>query len=220
MLKEFLQLVKAAFLIAGFSTFMNPAYCQQNIIADKDNTHPELTRQQYSPAKIYSIHAIPNNGFNEIQWAAVGEDDTRRFIVEYSVDGINYQTAGESLPLTGMYSLKHYTPDTRSMLYRIRMEKKDGRFYNSSIFFLDGIDYGPVKIYPAMVEGNTINMQLGFPVERLSVFSSSGQQVFAKEMGGFMGATQVVVPSLSKGTYMITFYGKDWQSTERFMIGR
>ena len=220
MWKEFLQPVKATFLIAGFSTLMNSAFSQQNIIADKDNTHPEITRQQYTPAKIYSIRAISNNGYNEIQWSAVAEQDTRRFIVEYSTDGINYQTAGESLPLTGEYSVKHSTPETRSILYRIRMEKKDGNFFNSAVFLLDGYDHAPVKIYPTMVEGNTINLQLWFPVEGINVFSSSGQQVFAKEMGGFMGSTQVVIPSLSLGTYMMTFYGKSWQSTQRFTIGR
>jgi hypothetical protein len=39
----------------------------------------------------------------------VAEEDTRRFIVEYSADGINYQSAGELTPLKGDYSLKHYT---------------------------------------------------------------------------------------------------------------
>ena len=220
MWKVILQAVKATALIAGFSTLMNSAYGQQNIIADKDNTHPELTRQQYTPAKIYSIRIIPNNGYNEIQWSAVAEQDIRRFIVEYSTDGINYQTAGESLPLTGEYSIKHYTFDIRSMLYRIRMEKQDGRFFNSAVFLLDGDDHAPVKIYPTMIEGNTVNMQLWIPIERISIFSSSGQQVFAKEMGGFMGSTQVVIPALSKGTYTMTFYGKGWQSTDRFIIGR
>ena len=220
MWKEFLQYVRAAFLVAGFSTLINSANGQQNIIADKDNTHPELTRQQFMPPKIFSIRAIPNNGFNEIEWSAVAEQDTRRFIVEYSTDGVNYQTAGESSPLTGEYKLKHYTPDTRSILYRIRMEKKDGRFFNSAIFLLDGYDHAPVKIYPTMVEGNTINMQFWIPVERINIFSSSGQQVFAKEMAGFMGSTQIVIPSLSRGTYMMTFYGKGWQSTDRFIIGR
>ena len=64
------------------------------------------------------------HGYNEIQWSAVAKEDTRRFIVEYSVDGINYQSAGELTPLAGNYSLKHYTLDTRTFLYRIRMEKK------------------------------------------------------------------------------------------------
>jgi hypothetical protein len=33
------------------------------------------------------------------------------------------------------------------------MEKKDGRFFNSISFLLDGVDIAPVKIYPTIVEG-------------------------------------------------------------------
>ena len=139
MRKMILQLVKATFPIAaGFSTFIYSAYSQQNIIAGKDDTHPEIAAQQYSSAKIYKLSAVKMHGYNEIQWSAVAEQDTRRFIVEYSADGINYQSAGELTPFAGNYSLKHYTLDTRTFLYRVRMEKKDGHFFNSVSFLLGG----------------------------------------------------------------------------------
>ena len=220
MRKVILQIVKATFpILAGFSTFINPAYSQQNVIADKDDTHPEITVQQYSSAKIYKLSAVQMQGYNEIQWSAVAEDDTRRFIVEYSSDGINYQSAGELTPLTGNYSLKHYTLDTRTFLYRIRMEKKDGRFFNSMRFLLGGVDIGPVKIYPTIVEGNTLNLRMAFPVHRMSIISLDGKQVMAKDLGGIVGTTQVAIPVLSKGQYLVTFYGNGWQSTEKFLIG-
>jgi len=220
MRKWILQLVKATFpLAAGFSTLIGSAYSQQNIIAGKDDTHPEITAQQYSSAKIYKLSAVQMHGYNEIQWSAVAEEDTRRFIVEYSADGINYQSAGELTPLAGNYTLKHYTLDTRTFLYRIRMEKKDGRFFNSVNFVLGGVAIAPVKIYPTIVEGNTLNLQMAFPVQRMSVISFDGKQVMAKELGGIAGTTQVAIPVLSKGQYLVTFYGSGWQSTEKFMIG-
>src|SRR6187402_2139742 len=141
MRKVILQLVKATFaIIAGFSTLINPAFSQQNIIAGKDDTHPEITAQQYSSAKIYKLSAVQMQGYNEIQWSAAAEQDTRRFIVEYSTDGVNYKSAGDVTQITGTYNLKHYTFDTRTFLYRIRMEKKDGRFFNSVSFLLGGND--------------------------------------------------------------------------------
>jgi hypothetical protein len=220
MRKVILQLVKATFPIAaGFSTLINPAISQQNIIAGKDDTHPEIAAQQYSSAKIYKLSAIQMHGYNEIQWSAVAEDNTRRFIVEYSTDGINYQSAGELTPLTGNYSLKHYTLDTRTFLYRVRMEKKDGRFFDSMRFLLGGVDIGPVKIYPTIVEGNTLNLRMAFPVHRMSIISLDGKQVMAKDLGGIVGTTQVAIPVLSKGQYLVTFYGNGWQSTEKFMVG-
>jgi hypothetical protein len=220
MRKVILQIVKAAFPIAaGFSTLINPTYSQQNIIAGKDDTHPEIAAQQYSSAKIYKLSAVQLHGYNEIQWSAAAEEDTRRFIVEYSADGINYQSAGELTPFAGNYILKHYTLDTRTFLYRVRMEKKDGRFFNSMSFLLGGVDIAPVKIYPTIVEGNKLSLRMAFPVHRMNIISLDGKQVMQKDLGGIAGTTQVSIPVLSKGQYLVTFYGNGWQSTEKFMIG-
>ncbi len=221
MRKVILQFVKAAFpLAAGFSTLMNSANCQQNIIADKDNTRPETRNQFIVPARITSFNANRANGYNDIQWSAVREDDTRRFIVEYSTDGINFQTAGAMTPVNGLYSLKHYTFDTRPMLYRIRVEKTDGKFFNSEQFLLDGIDVLPVMVYPTIVEGSVVNVIAAFPVERVNIVSTNGQQVFAQDMGGITGTARVTIPTLNTGTYLMTSYGNGWKSTSRIVVGR
>lgn len=219
MRKVILQFVKATVLIAGFSTLMNAAHAQQNIIDKKDETHPELARELSAAARIHSFSAIPLHGYNEIQWSAIAEEDTRRFIVEYSADGINYQTAGEVTPFNGLYRLKHYTLDERTFLYRIRMEKKDGRYFNSSAFLLGGVDARPVKLYPTIVEGNLVNVEMYLPVERINIISMDGKQVLQKTIAGNAGYARITIPSLSKGTYLMTFYGNGWQSTEKFMIG-
>ncbi len=221
MRKVILQLVKATFpIVAVFSTFISTASGQQNITANKDDTHPEISDRQYIHARITTFSAAGFTGYNEVQWSAISEQDTRRYIVEYSVDGINYQTAGEALVTTGAYTVKHYTQDIGSFLYRIRIEKKDGRTVNSVSFMLEGDDQPPVKIYPTMVEGNTINLKMDFPVESLRVNNASGQQVYTRNMGGTTGTTQIVLPALGKGIYWMTFYGNGWKSTEKFIIGR
>ncbi len=219
MRKEILQFVKATALIAGFSTLMNTADGQQNIIDKKDDTHPEISAQQSLPAKIYQFSAVKMHGYNEIKWEAAAEGDTKKFIVEYSSDGINFLSAGEVTPVTGVYTLKHHTLDSRTFLYRIRMEKKDGRFFNTGSFLLGGIDARPVILYPTIVENHSVNLQMYLPVHRVNIISTDGKQVMQKELGGTSGFTQMSVPVLSKGTYLITFYGNGWQSTEKFMIG-
>ena len=219
MRKVILQFVKATAMIAGFSTLMNAAYGQQNIIDKKDDTHPEISDQQSLPAKIYQFSAARLNGYNEIKWQAAAEDDTKKFIVEYSSDGINFQSAGEVTPITGIYTLKHHTMDTRTFLYRIKMEKKDGRFFNTGSFLLGGIYARPVILYPTIIENNSVNLQMYLPVHRMNIISTDGKQIMQKDMGGNAGFTQVAIPSLSKGIYLVTFYGNGWQSTEKFMIG-
>ena len=220
MRKVILQFVKATFPIAaGFSTLISSAYSQQHIIAGKDDTRPEITAQQYMPAKIYRFSAVQMNGYNEIKWLAAAEEDTRRFIVEYSTDAINFQTAGEITPVAGDYILKHYILDSRTFLYRIRMEKKDGKFFSTASFLLGGVDIAPVTLYPTIVTGNTVNLQMYLPVHRMSIISFDGKQVMAKDLGGITGTTQVALPVLGRGQYVVTFYGNGWQSTEKFMIG-
>jgi hypothetical protein len=217
MRKVILQFIIATAMI-GFSTLMNTAYSQQNIIDKKDDTHPEISAQQSVPAKIYQFSAVKLNGYNEIKWQAAAEEDTRKFIVEYSSDGINFQSAGEVTPITGMYTLKHQILDSRTFLYRIRMEKKDGRFFSTGSFLLGGIDARPVMLYPTIVEGNTMNLQMYLPVQRINIISTDGKHIMQKDIGGTAGFTQVAIPALSKGIYLVTFYGNGWQSTERFMI--
>lgn len=219
MRNAFLHFVKAIAMSAGFFTLMNAAYGQQNIIDKKDDTHPEISAQQAMPARIYQFSATKLNGYNEIKWQAAAEEDTKKFIVEYSSDGVNYQSAGEVTPITGMYTLKHQTLDSRTFLYRIRMEKKDGRFFNTGSFLLGGIDARPVLLYPTIVENYSVNLQMYLPVHRINIISTDGKQVMQKDLGGTSGFTQLSVPVLSKGTYLITFYGNGWQSTEKFMIG-
>jgi len=219
MRKTILQFVRATATLAAFSIVMNSAYSQQNIIDKKDDTRPEISAQQSEPAKIHQFSAVKMIGYNEIKWRAADEEDTRKFIIEYSSDGINFQSAGEVTPITGIYTLKHHTQDARTFLYRIRMEKKDGRFFSTGSFLLGGVDARPVKIYPTIVEGNTVSLQMYLPVHRVSIISPDGRQVMAKDLGGLAGNTQIAIPVLSKGQYLVTFYGNGWQSTEKFMIG-
>ena len=199
--------------LLGFSV-----YSQQNIIVNKDNTRPETTRQLTMAAKITSLKVDRFNGYNEVQWGAVGEQDTRRFVAEYTTDGRDYQTAGELAPLNGFYGLKHYTFETRPMIYRLRIEKKDGSFYYTQETLLDGIAKTFTTIYPTTVRGNVINVIAGVPAERATIVGMEGQNIFSKELGGLTGSFTMAIPGLKKGIYWITFYGRGWNNTIPFLV--
>src|SRR5687768_5651680 len=118
MRKQVSDIFRAVLIITtGWLAQVFPVYSQQDIIVNKDNTRPETTRQLSVPARVTAIKVIRYNGYNEIQWGTFGEQDTRRFIVEYSTDGSNFQTAGELAPHSGFYQLKHYITDNRPKVY-------------------------------------------------------------------------------------------------------
>jgi hypothetical protein len=194
------------------------SFAQQHVIANKDNTRPETNIQTSSPAIITSFKAVKFNGYNEISWTTLSEQGTRKFIVEYSADAVNFQTGGQVLSTDGKYTLKHYTQDTRPLMYRVKIEELTGKFSYSPEIVLDGTEIPPVRIYPTIVTGSVINANAGLPVERLTITSADGQQQFAKDLNGVRDFIPIVIPSLGKGIYYITFYGNGWKSTSRFLI--
>lgn len=224
MWKAVLQSAKATFpLITGLlSTLIviNPIYAQQYVVTNKDQTRPETVRQfDPPPVRIFTFTATRFNGYNEIQWNAVREQGTRRFIAEYSYDGYNFKTAGQVMSVDGSYNLKHYTLDNRSALYRIRIEDLNGNFYYTDNVLLNGANLSPVTIYPTVVTGNIINANTYFPVERITIAGVDGQQLFAKDMNGATDFMKINIPSLNRGWYLMIFYGNGWKSTSKFIIG-
>jgi hypothetical protein len=192
---------------------------QQNIIADKDLTRPEINRNNHRSPAVVSISARMSNGYNDIQWTSVQEDATRKYIVEYSKNGIDFQTAGEVVANNRMvYTVRHSTFESGPLLYRLKMEDLDGRYTYSRYALLEGLTLSPVKIYPTIISGNAVNASAYFPVERVIVFNSSGQQVYAQDIGGRAELLNIPVPTLAKGMYWMVFYGRDWKTTEKFIV--
>lgn len=192
---------------------------QQHIIADKDLTRPEINRNNNRPPAIVTISARMSNGYNDIQWTSVQEEDTRKYIVEYSKNGIDFQAAGEVIANNRMvYTVKHSNFEAEPLLYRLKMEDMDGRHTYSRYTLLEGIPMTPVKIFPTIISGNAVNASAYFPVERVIVFNSSGQQVYAQDIGGRSELLNIPIPNLSKGMYWMVFYGRDWKTTEKFIV--
>ena len=76
----------------------------------------------------------------------------------------------------------------------------------------------PITIYPTIITGNTVNVNTSLAVERIVIYSGNGVQVFAKEMNGQRDFIPLVIPSLGKGIYWMTFYGNGWKTTSKFII--
>jgi len=207
-------------LITGFLfiIFSRPLNAQQHIIVNKDNTRPETSRQ-FNLYNLASFTAIQQNGYNEIQWQAPPNDAGNKFIIEYSFDGINFLAGEQVLSNNGIYKYQHYIRDTRPLLYRVRIDGIAGSLSHSGAILPRGINISPVQIQQNIVSGNTVNVTAQFPVERVTVVSGEGIQLFAKDVNGLKDFIPIAIPSLSRGIYFMTFYGNGWKSTSRFVIG-
>jgi hypothetical protein len=219
MWKESLRLVKTTFpLLTAMILCSATVLAQPNVTNQKDNTHPEVNTISTSPAFIAFFRAARFNGYNDIEWTALAEQDTRKYIIEYSINGVDYTSAGELMAGQGSYHLKHNLSDERPLLYRVKAEQLNGKYFYSASIILKGIPDEPVKIYPTIITGSIVNVIAQWPVEKISIYSEGGAQVLIKDMGGKTDRMTVGLPGLGKGLYFITFYGREWKSTSKFII--
>jgi hypothetical protein len=196
-----------------------PAFTQQNIIAGVDNTHPEFDRLRAEKPIVTQFIVTVGNNCNEIRWAAVQEKEVRKYIVEFTTDGVNYQTAGEMAASNKPYLLKHYFNYEHPILYRIRTEQLNGLLFTSESIPANAYgDTRLVEIYPTIVTGNTLNMNAGAPVEKVNIISGNGVQVYEKSLGGQRDKITFVVPSLQSGMYFVVISGNYWKTTEKIIV--
>jgi hypothetical protein len=98
------------------------------------------------------------------------------------------------------------------------MELVNNKFIYQDGIAVDGINSSPVQIYPTIIQGNIVNVNAYWPVERITITSGSGAQVYTKDTNGQKDFMSVSIPSFGKGLYWMTFYGRGWKTTNKFII--
>jgi hypothetical protein len=196
------------------------AAAQQNIISDVDNTHPEIDRLFTHKAIITGFAVREGNNSNEIYWTAAQDEEVRKYIVEYSANGIDFQSAGEVLANSARsYSVTHTFNYEHPMLYRLRTEQLNGKYFYTTAVPSEG--YGGtrvVQLYPTIISGNTVNLIAALPIDKINVIAPNGVQVYERAVGGQRDNMTVVLPSLSHGLYYMVFTGRNWKATEKFIV--
>lgn len=204
-------------MVTAGLVMITAADAQQNVISQKDNTRPGQAIPVVS-GEMASLTVIRKGDANEISWTAMNEDNVRQYVVEYSYNGIDYQAAGNPVAVGAPYLVKHTLRDALAMLYRLKIEKLDGQFIYTRSVSSDGVVKAPVRIYPTIISGDMVNVFAAEPVQRLVITSGSGEQAFVKDINGQRDYIPVAIPSLAKGMYWVTFYGKGWKYTDKILM--
>jgi hypothetical protein len=100
---------------------------QQWVVVNKDRTRPVEMLQTFTnnistlnapvvSSSFNNVEIIRNNGYHEIHWSTMNETSVRKFIIEYSVNGVDYLEAGQVIPTGKPYINNHYTTDAPPIL--------------------------------------------------------------------------------------------------------
>lgn len=161
-------------------------------------------------------------GYNELKWTTVYEENTKKFIVEYSTNGRNYLPAGEVLSTLSSsgdsYSFKHHTNNTGLLFYRLRIMDIDQSARYSPVISISSRGEAGIKLYPSVIANGVLQVNSGPSIEKIDLFSFDGRHVYSKLMNGVSGYFTIPLPALQKGMYLVRLTGKAFQQTEKIVI--
>jgi glucose/arabinose dehydrogenase len=164
----------------------------------------KIIRPLVLPVSLLSFSGDKQISYNELRWNTADEQDLSRFVIEYSLDGISWMSAGERSAINQagnhQYSFSHFTSETAKLFYRLRIEDNAGRLTYSAIISLNG-KAGSIRVYPTIIKDGIMRVNTEKPVTRIDILDTNGALVFSKQTGNQQGYFSVTLPVLGHGIY-------------------
>ncbi|HMU09362.1 MAG TPA: T9SS type A sorting domain-containing protein, partial [Ferruginibacter sp.] len=173
------------------------------------------------PVTLLDVSATAFNGYNEITWRTVNEQNVSFFEIEFGTDAVNFTVAGRvnaiNIPPSNNYSFRHTISLFTKLFYRLKITDRNGRISYSDTVSVDKKLNG-VLIYPIPVLNSQLNVISEKPVEFITVFSADGKKVFQRVINNLSGAFPVTLPHLQSGIYYVRIKLKDEYITEKIVV--
>ncbi|MBC7535014.1 MAG: T9SS type A sorting domain-containing protein [Ferruginibacter sp.] len=182
---------------------------------DNNNSNPvnytaAFTITAAVPVSFGTVQLVNNSTSNNLSWYTYSEADTKRFSVERSANGVDFDCIGQQPAAGSSSTIKHYSfTDERPLkginFYRVKSWETNGRFQNSVIVntvnkFADSwyIVTNPVKDN-LLVEG----LEKG---DQVIVFNAYGAEITRATSNNNL--VNIPVYHIANGTYYIKLTSK------------
>ncbi|WP_127128169.1 choice-of-anchor tandem repeat GloVer-containing protein [Pseudoflavitalea rhizosphaerae] len=164
---------------------------------------------------------------NGLEWKASCTDNAD-FIVERSLDGINFQQIGLVLATAAdcqqpLQFPDQHPPDGKAY-YRLQMKDEKNTISYSNIIILNRANTKQlsIKLHPNPVQGNIANFSIQSPgsgIMPVAIYDAMGRLVLRKEWTLSKGAQtkQITIQQLPPGVYTAVFQGKEAVKPIRFI---
>lgn len=216
--------VRRAGTLTNISTFGQDNNGELYAISRSAGTISRLVVANEAPLPLTLINFSGEDytGYNELTWTTGFEENIEKYIVEYSTNGLDYQTAGEVVSKYGSgggsYTLKHSVNNQQVIRYRLRITELDHKQSYSPIISIGELSKKSIQVYPTRVSTGSINIISTIPVKRFSIFSLDGKEIYTKYMAGSTGYTSVPLSGFKKGLYLMKLSGDGFSQTDKIII--
>lgn len=151
-----------------------------------------------------------------LSWATALEQNTDRFVVEYSTDGTHYTSVGEvaaagSSSTSRPYSFVHTQPGRGFLYYRIRQVDLDGKFtYSKTIQLFNSAQLRATVIGPNPAH-HTIYIMEPEPVlmKKMEIYDMTGRLILSRKIETINKAFSFQLGNIPGGTYLLSLHYQD-----------
>lgn len=175
------------------------------------------------PVTLTSFSAIKQNSESKLSWQTASETNSNYFIIEYSVDGINFSeigrlnAAGNSTGLRN-YSFIHHTPVKGNNYYRLKLINTDERvnIYPVRLVHFSSLDIIDITLFPNPASDKITLRSSQSGIREISVMTLAGQ-IIKRQLGDNQQQFDIDISGLAKGTYLVMINGGDGTRSLRFV---
>lgn len=156
-----------------------------------------------------------------LQWETCSELTGDQFVIERSVDGMNFDSIA-TVPGTGasntikQYQFSDEQPFTGINYYRIRLTARNGKFRYTAIRKVTFDNYLRVIVKPNPVTNGVLYISSSANCNRIDLYDATGRLMIRVPVNGLQ--LQVPVQPLAKGIYIIAVMTDVGKKVEKIVI--
>ncbi|MEP6748059.1 MAG: T9SS type A sorting domain-containing protein [Bacteroidota bacterium] len=172
-----------------------------------------MTVSSLLPVKLTTFAAsIATPGQAQLKWATAEATGFKNFTVQRSADGVtfkNIQTITAQSSNSSLQQLYTYTDQQATgniLYYRLAMTDIDGTVSYSAVIRLQNAVTNDIKIYPTLVENNSLYIETGKAVNHTmaTVFDMNGKKLTEQTLENTQGRQSITLGSAVKnGSYIV-----------------
>ena len=180
------------------------------------------------PVMFADVKAYQKNNGVQVDWSNLTERDLISYIVERSVNGVNYSAINQQSPKANnndkeSYSAFDATPSSGSNFYRIKVLEISGKVIYSRVIRVDIDKTQGFTIYPNPVRGNQVSVSINNRQGQytIKVLNTSGQVLYSERIvhqGGSLTQIVELPAAIKPGVYNMLISGDDYRDAKMFIV--
>lgn len=201
----------SASIVANNTTFSDP--CGGTV----KRLYIEAIYSTATPLELLSFSCISPGDNNVLQWQTAHEVNTREFIIERSLDGIQFSEAGKLASNNTEKNLYYYTDNlslSEAIFYRLKMVDRDGSYKYSQVIRVKNETGNTLQIAPNPA-ANSISLNR-LKTEGLIELSDMQGKVLRK-IKVTAQSLKIDLTAYPSGLYLIKYFGKQGTAVQKII---